>query len=68
MSDIRRRYWIGPSESDLMPDGTTLKHVVPAERWPFCRPEEHDRGCKLHSGGLFCDCGASCADDDGIVR
>lgn len=59
--------WTGPRESDLKPDGT-LRHPVPPERWPFCRPEEHDRGCKLHSGGLYCDCGASAADDDGVVR
>jgi hypothetical protein len=51
-----------------MPDGATLRHVVPPERWPFCLPDEHDRGCLLHAGGLFCDCAASCADDDGIVR
>ena len=60
--------WTGPREEDLAPDGVTLRHPVPPERWPWCLPEEHDRGCKLHRGGLFCDCGASCADDDGVVR
>lgn len=31
-------------------------------------PSAHDRGCELHSGGLYCDCGVSVADDDGVVR
>lgn len=60
--------WTGPRPSDLQKDGTTLKHPVPPERWPFALPSEHDCGCRLHRGGLFCDCGASCADDDGVVR
>lgn len=67
--------WTGPGESDLNPDGVSLRGPVPPERWPFCVPSEHDRGCRLHrmfdqnrTGGLYCDCGASCADDDGVVR
>ena len=60
--------WTGPRETDLMSDGATLIRPVPPERWPFCLSTEHDRGCRLHSGGLYCDCGASAADDDGVVR
>lgn len=60
--------WIGPREDELAEDGVSLIAPVPPERWPFCHASEHDRGCKLHRGGLFCDCGASCADDDGVVR
>lgn len=60
--------WVGPRESDLRADGVTLRHVVPPERWSFCLPDSHDRYCKLHSGGLYCDCGASATDDDGVVR
>jgi hypothetical protein len=60
--------WTGPRPSELQSDGSTLIRTVPPERWPFCLPEEHDRGCYLHRGGLYCDCGASAADDDGIVR
>lgn len=54
--------WRGPRESDLRPDGVTLKHPVPAERWPYGEPEMHQVGCGLHRGGLFCDCLASAAD------
>lgn len=60
--------WTGPRETDLEPGGWKLIRPVPPERWPFGPPEEHDRCCNLHGGGLFCDCGASAADDDGIVR
>lgn len=60
--------WTGPRETDLDSDGVTLLRPVPPERWPFGPPEEHDRCCILHEGGLYCDCGASAADDDGIVR
>lgn len=61
-------HWTGPRENELAADGVTLLVPVPPERWPFCHASEHDRGCTLHRGGLFCDCGASCADDDGVVR
>lgn len=52
--------WTGPLESDLMPDGTTLRAPVPPERWPFGLPDAHQDCCNLRaSGGLFCDCEAS---------
>jgi hypothetical protein len=51
--------WTGPLRSDLAPNGTTLRHPVPPERWPFCLPDQHQTCCVLHAGGLFCDCDAS---------
>lgn len=68
--------WSGPYERDLAPDGSTLRWSVPAERWPFGPPSFHESGCNLfprgrrdsrggQPGGLFCDCAASAADDEG---
>lgn len=54
--------WTGPLDSDLEPSGN-LKAPVPPERWPYGPPRDHDGCCSLHEGGLFCDCGASAADD-----
>lgn len=56
--------WTGPRDSDLAPNGITLRHPVPPDRWPYGPPSFHEGCCKLHSGGLFCDCKASDASDD----
>lgn len=56
-------HWTGPLDTDLEADGHTLKAPVPPERWPFCHPFDHDDCCNLRSGGLFCDCAASAADE-----
>lgn len=56
--------WTGPGAKDLMPDGSTLRAPVPAQRWPYGPPEGHEDCCTLHSGGLFCDCLASDASSE----
>jgi hypothetical protein len=56
--------WTGPLESDLRPNGYELVAPVPPERWPYGPPDHHEVCCVLHTGGLFCDCKASAADDD----
>jgi hypothetical protein len=55
--------WMGPDEADLECDGTTLRAPVPPERWPYGPPDHHQSVCKLHAGGLYCDCAASDASD-----
>jgi hypothetical protein len=57
------KVWTGPQEDEIDNFGT-LSHVVPSERWPYGPPEDHDDCCGLHSGVLFCDCGASSEDDE----
>lgn len=59
-----RARWTGPLDSDLRADGTTLRESVPPERWPFGPPEAHEDCCVLHTGGLFCDCAASVAEEE----
>lgn len=55
-----RRGWRGPRPSDLREDGVTLRHAVPAYRWPFCIPDQHEICCLLHTpNGRYCDCDAS---------
>lgn len=56
--------WTGPLPEDLMPDGSTLRHLVPPERWPFGPPEDHESACALADVGFFCDCKASAEDDE----
>jgi len=62
--------WTGPHESDLKPDGTSLRGPVPPERWPYGPPNYHETCCRLYrmsdqsfEGGLYCDCKASDASD-----
>lgn len=57
--------WTGPREDDLE-SGThdVLRAPVPPERWPYAHADEHDAGCNLRAGGLFCDCSASATDED----
>lgn len=58
-----RGHWVGPLQSDLLPDGT-LRHEVPPERWPYGSPDQHERACLLFQrDGLYCDCRASDASD-----
>lgn len=56
--------WAGPRPADLDASGSRLLYPVPPERWPYGPPEEHQAGCTLHRGGLFCDCTASSDEDD----
>lgn len=63
--------WTGPREGDLKPDGVSLRGPVSPERWPYGPPSAHEASCQLHrmsdanrTGGLYCDCAASAADDD----
>ena len=56
--------WTGPLNDDLEDDGSTLRHPVPPERWPFAEPSEHEAGCSLHHGGLFCDCRCSAEEEE----
>lgn len=56
--------WTGPRDEDLDASGIKLRHPVPPERWPYGKPEHHETCCKLHTGGLFCDCKASDNSDD----
>lgn len=59
------RQWTGPYEIDLAADRVSLRRRVPPERWPFGLPEAHEMCCTLWCGGLYCDCKASDASDDG---
>lgn len=56
--------WTGPRATDYAADGVSLRRVVPTNRWPFGPPSFHEACCKLHVGGLFCDCKASDASDE----
>lgn len=56
--------WTGPLSSDLAADGSTLRAPVPPARWPYGPPDHHETCCRLHDGGLFCDCKASDASDE----
>lgn len=57
--------WTGPRDSDWStPARERLRAPVPADRWPYGPPDEHQEGCILHEGGLFCDCAASAADSE----
>lgn len=55
--------WTGPHPEDLDASGQ-LKAPVPEERWPYGSSRYHEAGCRLHEGGLFCDCAASDASDE----
>ena len=56
--------WTGPNAEDWdAGKHTQLRAPVPGARWPYGPPPYHQPGCILHTGGLFCDCAASCADD-----
>ncbi len=56
--------WTGPRNEDWEGVANTrLRAPVPPARWPYGPPSFHQEGCGLHTGGLFCDCRASCADD-----
>jgi hypothetical protein len=59
-----KKTWTGPLESDLAPDGVSLRHTVPPERWPYGWPDAHEACCSLQRGGPYCDCLASDASDD----
>lgn len=56
---IVHRPWTGPRAEDLDAAGNILAPPLPAERWPYCWPREHQACCVLHEGGRFCDCLAS---------
>lgn len=51
--------WTGPRDEDLDAAGHIIAPPLPAERWPYCWPSEHQACCVLHEGGRFCDCLAS---------
>lgn len=55
--------WTGPLEEDMDGDDQ-LAQPVPPERWPFGPPEAHEDCCRLHTGGLWCDCKASSSHPD----
>lgn len=58
--------WTGPNERDLMLDGQTIRPEalpLPPERWPYGEPSAHEDCCLLHTGGAFCDCAASAAEE-----
>jgi len=58
--------WTGPHDGELDNLGR-LRVDLPADRWPFCDPDEHDICCLLRvrdgRAGSFCDCSASAADE-----
>lgn len=55
-----RREWTGPRPADWDDTGSfRLADPVPPERWPWGPPELHQTGCRLWSGGLYCDCACS---------
>lgn len=57
--------WTGPQEDDCV--SGSFDHLikpVDGSRWPYGPPTHHEQYCTLQTGGLFCDCAASCADDD----
>ena len=57
--------WWGPRDDDWEDDSQlTLKEGVPPERWPHGPPEDHQDGCSLHNGGLYCDCSLSSSEDE----
>lgn len=57
--------WTGPRDGDVLPGtGDILCAPVPGARWPYGPPPHHQAGCGLHAGRLFCDCAASCTDDN----
>lgn len=59
--------WTGPLASDLTPDREQIredvKRPLPPECWPYGPPSFHESVCIMHTGGRFCDCKASEADD-----
>lgn len=56
--------WTGPKRGDVDPMAPDVLLVpVPGDRWPYGPPVRHQDICLLKSGGLFCDCAASAADD-----
>jgi len=57
-------HWTGPLDSDMATD--ELIAPVPPERWPFGPPEAHESCCRLHDGGLWCDCKASSSADEDL--
>ena len=57
-------WWTGPQRADCEPGSRDhLLVPVPGSRWPYGPPTHHQPGCGLHTGGRYCDCAASCADD-----
>ena len=63
-ADRETKEWTGPTEpGDLDEDEETLARLVPPERWPYGPPSAHEDVCLLHSGGLYCDCLASEAEE-----
>jgi hypothetical protein len=49
-----------------MLDGQTIRPEalpLPPERWPYGEPSAHEDCCLLHTGGAFCDCAASAAEE-----
>lgn len=56
--------WTGPLDEDWDgPGQVQLRAPVPGGRWPYGPPTHHQKCCRLHDGGLFCDCAASDASD-----
>lgn len=63
---VRERLaWTGPREGDLDKSGDRLIQPVPPARWPYGPPTAHEECCFLHEGGIYCDCEASDAEDEG---
>lgn len=56
--------WTGPIAGDMNGGETALLQPVPGERWPYGPPDEHEDGCHLREGGLYCDCLASSSEDE----
>lgn len=63
-TSVPKKPWTGPHPDEIDAVGT-LKHPVPPERWPYGEPDAHEDCCSLKHGGLYCDCLASDASDDG---
>lgn len=64
-ASARRLRWTGPREADLVDGvGDRLLEPVTPDRWPYGPTASHERTCRLHRRGLFCDCLASDLGDD----
>lgn len=56
--------WTGPR--DGMVDSEHRLHApVDGLMWPYGPPSRHQPCCLLHAGGLYCDCLASDASEEG---
>ena len=61
---MKHKEWTGPLRGDVHPAvPDVLLSTVPGDRWPYGPPSHHQPVCLLHSGGMYCDCAASAADE-----